>query len=266
MERLFFKAVSFTYGRDFRLIRIDLGVLPGEILALVGPNGSGKTTLLKLASGLLTPREGEVRLDGVNLARMSRRDIARHIAVVPQGIHIPFALTVREVVALGRTPFRGALAGESARDRGAVAEALAFTGLEEMAGRYFNDLSGGERQKVSLALALAQEPELILLDEPTAYLDIRNQVEILELVRRLARQSRLTVIAAIHDLNLAALYFDRLALLRAGALAAVGPPETVLTESIIRDTFGTAVHVGRHPAAGVPVVTLLPPDRPAPPQ
>jgi iron complex transport system ATP-binding protein len=258
MDRINLKGVSFAYGRGFALQRIDLAVPCGEMLAFIGPNGSGKTTLIKLASGVLTPQQGEVFLDEKRLTQMSRRDIARRIAVVPQGVMIPFSFTVREVVTLGRTPFMSAFSGETVQDRCAVDRALELTRMGGFAEKLFNDLSGGERQKVILALALAQDPEVLLLDEPTAYLDIASQVETLELVRKLSRQNQLTVLAAIHDLNLAALYFDRLALLKSGYLTAVGPPDEVITEAAIGDVFGAAVLVSRHPDAPVPSVTIRP--------
>jgi cobalamin transport system ATP-binding protein len=257
---LVLRGASFAYAQGFALRGIDLSITAGEMAALLGPNGSGKTTLIKLASGILTPAEGEVRFGGASLGKLSRRQVAQRIAVVPQQFDIPFAYTVEEVVMLGRTPFTRGLAGESKADRQVVAEALELTGMAGFRERYFNDLSGGERQKVVLAMALAQEPQLLLLDEPTAHLDINHQVEILELLRTLNRRRRVTVVAAVHDLNLAALYFERLILLDKGSVVEDGAPDAVITKDIVQRVFSAEVQVGRHPTAPVPQVTILPPD------
>ena len=250
--------VSFSYGGNPILKDIDLEVEKGEMTALLGPNGSGKTTLLKLACGVLRPNEGEVHLDGSPLTSLKRRCVAQQVAMVPQQFFTPFAFTVREVVLLGRTPFLRALADERSSDRHVVEKAMALMGVDDLKDRYFNELSGGERQKAVLAMALAQEPGLLLLDEPTAHLDINYQVEITELVQRLNREQGLTVIAAMHDLNLAALYFDQLVLLKEGAIYAKGRPEEVLTEETIRETFSASVAVTRHPSTNVPHIMVKP--------
>jgi iron complex transport system ATP-binding protein len=211
-----------------------------------------------LASGVLKPGQGKVSLDGTDLASLRRRAIARSVAVMPQQFHVPFAFTVAEVVMLGRIPFIRALTGETAADRQAVSSAMDIVGVEELEQRRFDELSGGERQKVILAMALAQQPGLLLLDEPTAHLDIAHQVEILELVRNLNRDRGLTVVAAMHDLNLAALYFDRLVLLREGSIVADGTPKDVITEGLLAEVFSATVRVTAHPATGVPHVLLMP--------
>jgi len=266
MSNLWIRNVSFSYLDGLVLKDVDLSIKAGEKVGLLGPNGSGKTTLLKVASGVLRPGQGEVLLGGVALKHLSRRQTARMVAVVPQQFHLPFAFTVEEVVLLGRTPFLKRLASESESDRHAVREAVHFTGIEHLAGRMFNELSGGERQRVIMAMALAQEPKLLLLDEPTANLDINHRVELLELVSRLNRERGLTVVAAMHDLNLAALYFDRLVVLKEGAVFADGPPGAVLTQELVRQVFSTEVWVGPHPVAEVPHVALLRRDDPeAPP-
>ncbi|MFB0559379.1 MAG: ABC transporter ATP-binding protein [Dehalococcoidales bacterium] len=266
MSRLLIKDVSFSYLNGFSLKNIDLAVETGEMVALIGPNGSGKTTLIKLAAGVLPPGHGEVLLDGASLKSLPRREIARRIAVVPQYFNMPFAFTVGAMVMLGRTPFIRALSGETERDRSTARRAMELTGIEQFSSRIFNELSGGERQKAVLAMALAQEPKLLLLDEPTAHLDINHQVTILELVKELNRKQGVTVVGAIHDLNLAALYFDRLVILKEGAIFAEGSPSAVLTEGTIHDVFGASVHIDQHPSARVPHVIILPregrPDRP----
>jgi len=252
------RQVYFSYLDGLVLHDINLSVKAGEIVGLIGPNGSGKTTLIKLASGVLRPNQGEIRLDGSSLTQLSRKSIARSVAVVPQQFHIPFAFTASEVVTLGRIPFLKPFAEESEVDKQFVSSALELVGISELKERRFDELSGGERQKVILAMALAQQPKLLLLDEPTVHLDITHQVEILELVRNLNREQGLTVIAAMHDLNLASLYFDRLVLLKEGRVQADGTPTQVLTEDMIRDVFSASVRVEPHPATGVPHIVVMP--------
>lgn len=258
MSELLMKEVAFSYLNGFSLRHIDLKVKKGEKVALIGPNGSGKTTLIKLAAGVLPPGHGEVLLDGADLKTLSRREIAQRIAVVPQYFNMPFAFSVEEVVMLGRTPFIKALSGETEEDHSVVRCAMELVGIEQFTNRTFNELSGGERQKAILAMALAQEPKLLLLDEPTAHLDVNHQVEILELVKGLNREQGVTVVGAMHDLNLAALYFDRLVLLKEGSIFADGSPSAVLTEGTIHDVFGALVQIEQHPSAKVPHIIILP--------
>lgn len=256
--RLRFDEVSFGYGPVAVLDRISFDLPAGSLAALIGPNGAGKTTLLSLASGTLRPQWGAVLLDSADLARVPAWARARRIAVVPQSLTIPFAFTVREVVALGRTPYLHPLRGERTADRAAIERALELTDMARFAQRCVHDLSGGERQRVILAIALAQEPELLLLDEPTANLDVAHQLAILELVRELNRTAGLTVLAAIHDLNLAALCFERILALGHGRIVADGPPREVISASLIQALYGQAVRVVDHPEAPVPLIALLP--------
>jgi len=258
MVSLQVQQVYFSYLDGLVLHNINLSVKAGEMVGLLGPNGSGKTTLIKLASGVLKPDQGEIKLGGSSLNQMSRKSIARSIAVVPQQFNIPFAFTTAEVVMLGRTPFLRAFAEESKIDKQLVSSALELVGISELKERRFDELSGGERQNVILAMALAQQPKLLLLDEPTVHLDITHQVEILELVRRLNVERGLTVIAAMHDLNLASLYFDRLVLLKEGRVSADGTPTQVLTEARIREVFSASVKVEPHPVTGVPHIVIMP--------
>lgn len=253
--------IYFSYLDGMVLHDVSLSIRAGEMVGLLGPNGSGKTTLIKLASGVLKPGRGDIRLDGHRISQLSRRSIARRVAVVPQQFHIPFAFTVNEVVMLGRIPFIKPFTGESGVDRRLAINALELVGISKLAERRFDELSGGERQKVILAMALTQQPELLLLDEPTVHLDITHQVEILELVRSLNLERGLTVIAAMHDLNLAALYFDRLILLKEGRIFSDGTPAQVLTVDNMMEVFSASVRVGQHPATGVPHIVVMPKER-----
>jgi iron complex transport system ATP-binding protein len=263
MSELLMKDVSFSYRDGFSLRHINLTVEEGEMVALIGPNGSGKTTLVRLAAGVLTPERGEVLVDGASLKSLSRREIARRIAVVPQHFHMPFAFTVGEVVMLGRTPFVRTLSGETDGDYSIAGYAMEVAGIGQFSSRTFNELSGGERQKAVLAMALAQQPRLLLLDEPTAHLDINHQVEILGLVKGLNREQGVTVVGAMHDLNLAALYFDTVVVLKGGAVFAQGSPSAVLTEATIHAVFGASVQIDHHPSTNLPHIIILPKNRQA---
>jgi iron complex transport system ATP-binding protein len=237
---------------------VDLKIESGQMVAVVGPNGSGKTTFLRLASGVLRPTKGRMLLDEIDLKDLGRNKIAQKVAMVPQYFYMPFSFTVAEVVMMGRTPFIKLLAGEKEHDRDAVRNSMESTGVTEFENRLFNDLSGGERQRAILALAMAQEPKLLLLDEPTAHLDINHQIELLQLVRKLNSEQDITIAAVMHDLNLASLYFDRLVILKDGAVYADGSPQEVLTADIIQHVYGTQVHVISHPTTGTPHIITLP--------
>ena len=211
---------------------VTLEVAPGETLGVIGPNGSGKSTLLRLIAGLLARPEGEVRLDGAPLTRLTRREIARRVALVEQQADTAEALSVREAVELGRTPWLSALAPFGPEDAAIVEEAMAATGILALASRSWATLSGGERQRTHIARALAQRPQLLLLDEPTNHLDIHHQLSLLRLVHRLP----VTVIVALHDLN-QAMGCDRLAVMEEGRLVACGPPAQVLTPDRLAAIF-----------------------------
>ena len=258
MDAVSIRDVSFSYGNGLVFSGLSLSLPPGQLVGLIGPNGSGKSTLLKLVSGVIRPGEGQIRLHGLDPGRTRRRLVARQVAMVPQQFHMPFAFTVEEVVMLGRTPFLRMLSDGSRHDREAVLEALEAAGAIGLRTRYFNELSGGERQKVILAMALAQQPQLLLLDEPTAHLDISHQVEILRLLADINRQRGTTIIASIHDLNLAAMYFERLILLHGGGIIADGSPWQVLTADLINRAYCAQVQVQQHPLAAVPCVIVMP--------
>src|SRR5437660_11864448 len=236
--------VSFGYRRQLLLYDISLAIKAGEMVGLLGPNGSGKTTLLRLLSGILQPQQGQILLQGRALEQWGRRGVARRIAVVPQEFHVPFAFTVEQMVNLGRTPFISSFFGSPGKDDQAmVQDAMHAAGISSLADRIFNELSGGERQRVMIAMALAQQPLVLLLDEPTSHLDIKYQIETLELVKRLNRERGVTVVAAMHDLNLAARYFPRLLLFQRGIVADAGPAE-VLEPGLLSRVYGTSVQVG----------------------
>ncbi|MDB5059187.1 MAG: transporter [Chloroflexi bacterium] len=246
------------YGTTIVLREIDLALRRGEMVALLGRNGCGKSTLIRCLGGALAPSAGSVTIDGTQVARHDRRALARRLAVVAQELRGPFAFSVREVVELGRAPHARFLAPSSAEDRRAVDLALHTCDLTDFADRTFQELSGGEQQRVALAMALAQEPEILLLDEPTVHLDLAHQVSLLALVRRLCAERGLAVLAAMHDINLSALYFDRITILGGGSMVASGTPGDVVTAPLIEGTFGTRVTISEHPTAGVPQVLLIP--------
>lgn len=253
--------ISFGYNSQPLLYDMHMRVGTGEMIGLLGPNGSGKTTLLRLISGVLRPQQGKILFEGRDLQAWGRRGIARRIAVVPQELRVPFAFTVEEMVSLGRTPFIHLLGTRNKHDISIVQEAMQSTEIAALAGRIFNELSGGERQRVIMAMALAQQPALLLLDEPTSHLDIKYQIEILELVQRLNRRLGVTVIAAMHDLNLAARYFPRLLLFQRGIVADAGPAE-VLEPRLLRRVYGIDVQVGI--VRGAEHLSVLPPGEAGP--
>ncbi|MCG3142119.1 MAG: Iron(3+)-hydroxamate import ATP-binding protein FhuC [Anaerolineae bacterium] len=254
--------ISFAYNNAPTLTEIDFALASGALRALLGPNGSGKTTLLKVLTGILPPARGAVKYAGADLKSMSRREIARRIALVPQELNLQFGFTVRQMVMLGRTPHTGALSGPSKQDRAIVQDVMEMTEIGAMQDRVITELSGGEQQRVVIAMALAQEPHVLLLDEPTVHLDINHQIEILDLVRKLNRERGLTVLATMHDLNLAALYFDDLVLLERGRIVAQGAPSEVLSAERIHAVFNANVLIQPHPArTDAPQVILLPAER-----
>ena len=210
---------------------------PGERVALIGPNGAGKSTLLRVLAGTLKPTVGRMELGGTSLASLERSEVARRLAVVPQQTALPFAMRVEEVVALGRLPHEAPLRGSRPADRAAVAAAIDRVGLGHLLGRDARELSLGERQLVLLALAVAQEAPVLLLDEPTVHLDLRHQVEAMELLQDLNERDGTALVAVLHDLGLASHFFPRLVLIAHGRILADGPPDEVLTDERIRDVF-----------------------------
>ncbi len=247
-------SISVSYEHTSILKNVSLTVGAGEIVAVLGPNGAGKSTLLKAVSGVLPLRTGSVRVEGQEVFRLSETERARRIAVVPQARALPGAFTAYQTVLLGRTPYLGWLGRAGQTDLDHVAHALALTHSDMLAERTIGTLSGGEQQRVLLARALAQNTPVLLLDEPTSHLDLQYQYSFLNLVRRLAREKGLAVLMVLHDLNLAGLYADRVALLEGGGIRAVGVPGEVLTEKNIREVYRAPVHVIPHPAYGTPLI------------
>jgi iron complex transport system ATP-binding protein len=255
-EVLCLEDVSAVLGGRLILERIGLVVSPGEVVGLVGRNGAGKTTLLRLAGGSLAPSEGHVRVKGEALASISRRELARRVALVPQDMHVPFPFRVGELVLMGRTP-HGPLVGlESEEDVERARRALRRLGIEALVDRSIATLSGGERQLVLFARALVQDPDLLLLDEPTAFLDLKHRVEVLGEVRAFAAAGGSALVVS-HDLSLAARSCDRIVLLGAGRVIAEGPPAAVLTPENLYATFGIETLSFEGPDGGLVVVPEL---------
>jgi iron complex transport system ATP-binding protein len=254
------KLTSLSVHYDSRPILrpVSLTVHRGEVLALIGPNGAGKSTLIRAASGALKPTSGQATADSVDLHRLSPEARARWLAVVPQAVHLPPAFTALDTVLMGRTPYLGWLGRESEADREIALAAMARTCTAELADRRVGELSGGESQRVLIARALAQSAPVLLMDEPTAHLDLKHQSGILGLVRGLAHDSGLAVLIVLHDLNLAAQYADRVALIAEGEIRALGAPETVLTADHLGPAYGLPVNVFAHPVNGAPLVLAQP--------
>lgn len=253
--------VSVELGGVSVLEGISLDIPDGQFLALVGPNGAGKTTLLRTCNGLISPTSGTVRIEGYDVAEQSARTVARLAATVPQETTLAFEFDVESVVEMGRTPHRSRFKTASESDRSAVEAALERTDTARFSDRSVGGLSGGERQRVVFARALAQQTPILLLDEPTASLDINHQIRTLRLARELAGDGK-TVVAAIHDLDLAARFCDRMALLAGGDLIAEGPPESVLTSERLETAFEIRTAVSTNPVTGTPTVTPLSDDPP----
>ncbi|REE94513.1 iron complex transport system ATP-binding protein [Paenibacillus taihuensis] len=252
------KQVVKRIGNRDILQEISFSVGIGRMYGIIGPNGAGKTTLLQLLSGTDAPTSGEVLFQGQAITSIKRKDLAKRVAVLQQGGIPAAAFTVREVVQMGRFPFQNWLGEESADSEQLIDDAIETMGLTALANRQVDQLSGGERQRVALAKVMVQEPELLLLDEPTTYLDIGYQVQLLDTVKRWQQERQLTVIAVLHDLNLAAHYCDELLVLQHGRTAADGPPSAIMKPELILDVFGARAVILPHPETGVPQLLLAP--------
>lgn len=253
------KEVDAYYGIEKVLGSVDFSAAQGELLGIIGPNGSGKTTLLRAISRILRPRVGTILLEDRDVMKMKNREFSRSFAVVPQDTAINFDFSALDVVLMGRNPHLSRLELETDKDMAIAKRSMELTNCWHLAERAITELSGGERQLVIIARALTQEPQVLLLDEPTSHLDINYQIAIMELLKRLTRQEGLIVIAVIHDLNLAAQYCDRLVLLHKGEIVDVGAPEEILTAASIKRAFGANVIAKRHALTNLCYVSPVPP-------
>jgi iron complex transport system ATP-binding protein len=248
--------LDFSYEDNQVLRNISLNISSGKITGIIGPNGSGKSTLLKLMSGIYRPQHGSVKVDGQLLSLWKRKELAQKIAVVPQDAYLPFTYTVSEMIMMGRTPYLGFFEMEKDKDYQIAEDMMRLTHTLAFGERNFEQLSGGERQRVLIARALVQEPEILLLDEPTTHLDIDHQVEIMDLIAKLNQEKGLTVVLVTHDLNIASFYSHQLAFIKNGALVAEGKPSEVITRENISTVYGLEVLILPHPKTGIPLVTF----------
>ena len=252
--RLQARDLRLAYGSNVVVDGLDLDVVEGTVSAIIGPNGCGKSTLLRALGRLMSARRGQVLLDGRPIDKIPTRQVARSLGVLPQSPVAPEGLTVVDLVARGRHPHQAWYRQWSSDDEAVVSEALAWTGMSEFADRTIDSLSGGQRQRVWISMALAQGTDVLLLDEPTTFLDLAHQVDVLELIERLHRELGRTVVLVLHDLNLAARYAERLIAMKDGVIVASGRPEEVLTPDLLRTVFGLEAQVVPDPVTGTPLV------------
>ncbi len=257
MDGIETRGLSLAYDGDTIIKQLSLSIVPGEITALVGPNGCGKSTLLRGLARLLKPRTGEVLLDGKAIHSMPTKGLARQMGILPQGPVAPEGLTVYELVAQGRYPHQGFFQQWSAEDEAATQEALAITNMRPFADRPMDTLSGGQRQRAWIAMTLAQNTPILLLDEPTTFLDIGFQLEVMELIERLNRERQMTILLVLHDLNQAARYSRRMIVLRDGVIYADGPPREALTEELLAEVFNIRAGIMHDPESGAPFCVPL---------
>ena len=254
MVNLQIEKITLDYGQQTVIKELSFQLHSGELLGLVGPNGCGKTSIIKALSRVLSPSSGQILLDGKELTAISRNELARIIGVVPQNPYLPETFTVFEVVILGRNPYLGLFSGETARDIAVVWQAMERTDITHLSKRRIGELSGGEKQRVMIARVLAQEPNVILLDEPTANLDIAQQLEILDLIAGMCYEKNIAGLIAIHDLNIAAQYCNRILMLKNGQIFAGGTPNEVITAENVREVFGAETMIFPHPENNLPMV------------
>lgn len=253
MPELCAENLHVAYG-DIKVIKnLSLNILSGKITAIIGPNGCGKSTLLKVMARLLLPKDGSVYLDGKEIAKEPTKKIARKLAILPQSPDVPDGLTVSELVSYGRYPHQKRFGKLNHEDWRAIERALGITGMEGLKDQPVDALSGGQRQRVWIALALAQDTEMILLDEPTTFLDLSYQLEVLELLQKLNRTEHRTIVMVIHDLNQAARFADHMVAMKDGEIYSQGSPETVITADMMRDVFRLDVQITLDPKYGRPV-------------
>ena len=254
MAELAIENITLDYGQQPVIEDLSFQLHSGELLGLVGPNGCGKTSIIKSLSRVLTPGSGRILLDGKELTVISRHELARIIGVVPQNPYLPETFTVFEVVILGRNPYLGMFGAETAHDMAIVWQAMEKTDITHLAKRRIGELSGGEKQRVTIARVLAQEPQVILMDEPTANLDISQQLDILDLITGMCGEKNIAGLIAIHDLNIAAQYCTRILMLKNGQMYAEGTPGEVITAENVRKVFDTETTIYPHPENNLPMV------------
>lgn len=252
------KNLIHNYGEAAILKNLSFSIQKGEFFIIIGPNGSGKTTLMKAMSGILKIQNGRLEIMGRPINTYSRKALGRTIAFVPQTLQTDFPFTTREVVLMGRSPYLGMLGLEQKADHEIARKAMAFTEVESLADRKLDQLSGGERQRVFIARAICQEPQIMLLDEPTASLDLAHQVKIMDLMEKLKEQKDITVVMVSHDVNLAAMYGNHLLLLKQGKIVKLGKPDNVLTYQTLEETYGCTLLVDESPLGKFPRVSLVP--------
>ncbi len=253
-HRLSAEALTLAYGARTIVEGLSVGIPPGRITAIVGPNGCGKSTLLRALARLIAPREGQVVLDGKALHGRPSKEVARTLGLLPQSPTAPEGIAVADLVGRGRHPHQRPLARWNEHDYEVVAASLAATGIADLADRSVDELSGGQRQRVWIAMALAQETDILLLDEPTTFLDVSHQIEVLDLLTDLNRDRGTTIVMVLHDMNLAARYADHVFAMRAGEVVADGPPHAVMTSDLIREIFALDAVVIDDPVSGTPIV------------
>lgn len=258
-SRLQAQQIDVGYGERTVIESLDIDIPTGSFTVIIGPNGCGKSTLLRSLARLITPRAGHVLLDGADIAQRKSKDVARTIGLLPQSSIAPEGITVIDLVTRGRHPHQSIMKRWSRHDEQAVATALERTGLTDLTTRVVDELSGGQRQRVWIAMALAQETPLLLLDEPTTYLDIAHQIDVLNLCSRLQREGR-TLVAVLHDLNQATRYATHLVAVKGGQIVAQGDPRTIVTQSLMADVFGVQAQVVPDPQTGTPLIVPNAPD------
>ncbi|AMG83385.1 MULTISPECIES: ABC transporter ATP-binding protein [Microbacterium] len=256
-HRLSAEGVTLSYGDRTVVEGLDLQIAPGKITTIVGANGCGKSTLLRALARLLSPGDGEVVLDGKSIHARPTKEVARILGLLPQSPVAPEGIAVADLVGRGRHPHQRALSRWSAHDYEVVADALDATGISDLADRSVDELSGGQRQRVWIAMALAQETDILLLDEPTTFLDVAHQVEVLDLLTDLSVARGTTIVMVLHDLNLAARYADELVAMKDGRVHAIGAPQDVVTAELVQEVFGLPNQITIDPVSGKPMVTPI---------
>lgn len=254
--------INFSYNfpkketKNFKLSEVSFTIQQGTFLSILGPNGSGKSTLLRIIDKILTPESGNIKIFEKDYYKISRKELSKYIAYVPQSILSNFPYTVFEIVLMGRAPYLGGIGFENQKDIDIAIAAMEKTDTLHLVNRKIQNISGGEMQRVFLARALTQQAPILLLDEPNTHLDLQHQIDILDLIKKFTREIKLTVISVFHDINLASLYSDLILILNQGRVFTFGKPETVLNEENIKLVFGTKAIIDKHPIKGIPRVTL----------